>query len=925
MSEETTPIENENENENELKEEEEENVEQEEDQPFSFSEEVSPDELDIDLDSLKITTPSLLGKPKPKASLTTAIESKKRVGRPPKEDEGLWSWCEEFNYTPGVEFLKLYRLWPKQWEGVAIGGFVEEIYEPIDEHWLIDRWGGGNFQVDAYQKDTTGRTRKSQTKMVEISGLPKAYIGSDGEIHLFSTSLGTQSNKRSADVLRRRVGLRGLRRENDDFEEDNYESDSRSRFSNTQRASHLDQPLTDASTLYKAIQENKKSENEALGVLREAQKDNISQMQQNAQQQSEMYKTLLEQQKEEMNRLREESRRQAESSSAPFKEMLHILAAQGQNGSSRENLEVLRSTHDSAIKSLTREHSQHLDDLRKGFENRQNQLMDELNRLRTQFATDTQRIRTDYLEKERNAKDDAFRTYQLQLDSLKNQSSELRERHRDELSNITRDKNETINQLRQELMEFRTLFQTKDSEQRSAILEERQRAKEEFEKVYTSRVDAMKESYQARLDNIQNNADLKVQSAEKEAKVAVETMREKMDQSINFAKKEAKSDASARIVQLEAQLESLRKEYADKEKLSLERSKLEQENAQRERENQRLILESTAQSRQALEEMTRQQLESKIRELNTQVKSLEKQNTDLASSSIPESNDPFEQLEKLNAIKSRLKQHGFISETDGSSSDDSDDEKEEKPKDFLGKILHYGPQFVGPILQRIDNATAVAQQAVDQQQQQELLKTKQELIMQQQNMEQERQLAVQRETSLRERRQMLEDRRRQRELEIQQEQQRIEMAQELERARQEVVYQEEIPPQEDIRVEPENTFIPQEEFIEPNQLDVPINIETPEVILEQPIGESEMDSESDEGYLKLADYLSTAISEKKKAKTIVNELKMARMMNMFSAETLKSVISQDFDTLVQILSSHHPSLKSPKARLILKDVLKGMA
>ena len=53
-----------------------------------------------------------------------------------------------------------------------------------------------------------------------------------------------------------------------------------------------------------------------------------------------------------------------------------------------------------------------------------------------------------------------------------------------------------------------------------------------------------------------------------------------------------------------------------KEKLSFERSKLEQENAQRERENQRLILESTAQSRHAIEEMNRQQLESKIRDLN---------------------------------------------------------------------------------------------------------------------------------------------------------------------------------------------------------------------------------------------------------------------------------------------------------------------
>jgi len=45
---------------------------------------------------------------------------------------------------------------------------------------------------------------------------------------------------------------------------------------------------------------------------------------------------------------------------------------------------------------------------------------------------------------------------------------------------------------------------------------------------------------------------------------------------------------------------------------------------------------------------------------------------------------------------------------------------------------------------------------------------------------------------------------------------------------------------------------------------------------------------------------------------------------MFSKDTLNSVVSQDFDVLVKTLSSYHPNLKSPKARLILKEVLKGM-
>lgn len=267
-------------------------------------EEISADELGIDLDSLTLSSPNILGRAKPKPTLTTS-QDKRPVGRPTKEDEGLFAWCEQFNYTPGVEFLKLMRLYPKTWEGLSIGGFIEEVYEPIDEHWLADRWGGGSFQLESYQRDATGRSRKSQVKHIEISGIPKAYMGSDGRPHPLPSqvSFNSNSSRRSSEVLRRRMGLGKFRRDEDsgshfnDYEDDDDRTESISRPRPRPVTASVDKPLTDASTVYKMLQEKNKSENDALGVLREAQKDVHQQMQSTAQQQADMYKTLLEQQK----------------------------------------------------------------------------------------------------------------------------------------------------------------------------------------------------------------------------------------------------------------------------------------------------------------------------------------------------------------------------------------------------------------------------------------------------------------------------------------------------------------------------------------------------------------------------------------------------------------------------------------------------
>lgn len=924
--------------------EQEESETNEDKDPTDLGEDITADELGIDLESLKLSTPNILGKAKPKPSLTVN-EDKRPVGRPAKEDEGLFAWCEQFSYTPGVDYLKLHRLYPKTWEGLSIGGFIEEIYEPIDEHWLISRWGGGSYQIEAYQRDSTGRSRKVQVKHAEISGLPKAFMGSDDMPHPLPASRMSKSvsSRRSSDVLRRRMGLGKFRNRDHDFDEYEEDNDVESIPRSRPRPMHnIDKPLTDASTIYKAMQDTKKSENEALGVLREAQKDVHSQMQATAQQQADMYKTLLEQQKEEMRRVREESQRAAESSSAPFKEMLKFMAMQGNDSSSRSNLDALRQAHDTAIQSLTREHSTHIDDLRRSFEQRQSELMDELNRARTSYAQEVERVRQDYLSKEQSSKDDAFRNFQTQLQMIQTQNSDLRERHRDELSSITREKNDTISQLRQDLSELRVQMNTKDHENRMALLErenalksdfnerernlqdrinklensssktlleERQRLKEEFEEKYESKLEAMKSSYEAKMDSLTQTTETKVTAAEKEAKASVE-----------IAKKEIKSQYESQVAKLEAMIDSLKNEYQVKEQLSLERSKLEQQSAQKDRENQRLILESTAQSREALAEMSRKQLESKIRELTKDLDYAKKERDSIATQIIPESNDPFEQLEKLEAIKERLKKHGFI-DSKGDDDEDDDEPKEEKPKDLFGKILHYGPQIVGPILQRVDAATAVAQQAVAQQQAQEALKSKEQMMEQQRLIAQEQQAAAQREMQLRERREMLMQRRLEREQENQMLDERRQMAEHLEtqRAMNAQAYEE-----SNVEIE-----IPQtnEEFEIQVQNDVqesPINFEPQEYV--EPILEvNEMqDATQNEGYIKLAEYLSDSLNQKKTPKSMVNELKMAKMMGMFSQEILDEVLSQDFDELVNILSGVRSNLRSPKSRIALKSVMEGL-
>lgn len=939
-----------------------------------LGEDVNVEDLGIDLSSLKLPDASVLGRPKPRPALTTNVEQEKRgVGRPAHEDEGLFAWCEQFNYAPGIDYLRLERLHPKVWAGLPIGGFITDLYEPIDEHWLSDHWGGGSYAITSYQRDNTGRTRKGKVYTTEISGMPKAYMGQDGKPHPLHDDRSTDSHtsKRSADVLKRRMGmgkLRGFGSAWDDEEE--VETLDTPIFA---RRQNVDAPLHDATKMYQAIQENKRSETEALGVLREAQKDVQEQMQRTSEQQAIMYRQLLEQQKEELARAREEQRSLAENSSAPFRDMLQFFMAKGQDSTSRDSLEALRDAHDRALKTMSSEHSKHLDDLRRSFETRLSSLNDELNRQRLEYSQSVERIRLDYMEKERSAKDEGFRTYQAQLEALRTQSADLRERQRDEVSNLTREKNETITTLRQELSEIRATLLKKDAESRTAVLEREHTIRQEFlerenklvRQIEKLQTDARTEKLEIRSqfqEEFKDKLDSFKESLIATYEAKLESERSRAESNLIARQKELDADRakleallSTKEHEFEIKLEAYQRSQREAEKLDLERKRLVDEAAQRERETQRLIWETTQKSQETLTKVSMEQLQVRLEETRSEIKRLERENTRLLSQAEP--SDPFQQLERLGEIKQRLKSHGFVTEDDVAKNDnvDTDDEpkKEEPPKDLLGKLVHYGPQILGPILQRVDQATSIAQASLEQQKLESAKRSRDDVAEQQRMLQQQQAAAQSHEEAMRARRELLLQKRLEREAAIEAEQQAVPFvdaqpqrdstlqqnrlknaAQFLAANRTPVVEQQQPQPSPSPSPTTIDTTLDASQEVEAkteriyidNELKVDNVFAQPSVqpIIEEPTPNQQDIQMADDPYKKLADYLNESIQAKKTADAMANELRFARMTGMFSAEAMNTVLNRNFDELVNQLATYHASLHTPRARATLTALLANL-
>jgi hypothetical protein len=252
------------------------------------------------------------------------------------EIANLLEWTAKWEYQPGCQFVRVSREHPKVWEGIPIGGVTEEVYEPFDTDYLLERWGGGTYKLFAIQLDPDGKSRTVERKTVTLSGLPLSFRGPDG------SPMALPQSKRVEETMRNR------RRE--DYDEDDDGGQGREGGS------------LSAVDLYYAAQANSQQSRamdpEALEVLRHAQNDANEHMARTMDQQQKLNENTIASQEREVERLREQMREKEQSQNTPFNYAMQMMEtrsnAEMQN--MRAQLDAIRSDHNNQTQMVQSEH-----------------------------------------------------------------------------------------------------------------------------------------------------------------------------------------------------------------------------------------------------------------------------------------------------------------------------------------------------------------------------------------------------------------------------------------------------------------------------------------------------------------------------------------------------------------------------------------
>tara|TARA_Y100000004_G_C8953830_1_gene429838 strand:- start:1019 stop:2932 length:1914 start_codon:yes stop_codon:yes gene_type:complete len=259
--------------------------------------------------------------------------------REPKEKKSaelfsLIEWTSKWEYQPGCQYVKLSREFPKTWEGLPIGGFLEDVYEPFDQDYIFSRWGGGTYRLHAIQLDPDGKSRTADRKTCTLSGLPLSMRGADGE----PTRLPQPRNVE--ETMRRRM------REDDEWEDE----DERRRGG-----------TPSAVDLYYAASQNQgpNVSPEMLDVMRQSQNDSYEHMQKTMEATQRLNEQTIANQDRELERMREQMREQERSAQQPFNYAMQMMESRSQSEMTnmRSQLDAMRDQHQSQLQMIQSEHS----------------------------------------------------------------------------------------------------------------------------------------------------------------------------------------------------------------------------------------------------------------------------------------------------------------------------------------------------------------------------------------------------------------------------------------------------------------------------------------------------------------------------------------------------------------------------------------
>lgn len=765
----------------------------------------------------------------------------------------LYQWCEQFRFTAGVEFLKLRREHPQQWEGIIVGGWLEDIQEPIDEKYIIDKWGGGTYKIDAIQLDRSGRPKIAKRKYTTISGVPTQFTDDKGNLHSLQRNNKASQSWRESNMNdnKGRVMHRYKEYINQRSESDfgyGYDDEAPQK-----PAQAIPQGLSAAEMLkmQQLESEKQKEGSRALEILRAAQNDVQSQMTETAKHQQQLYAEILNTQRQEINRMRQEQdvlfdkaqrplsdalnviNERAEKESAILREQLQKLEGEYRDrfGSIKEDQnrlfmihqkekDDLRHMHNAQLESLKSEmqkqfltfqkekeelrnnHLQQIEMIKEDHQNQFSFIHKEKEEIKNTFLKQLEAMKNDHanliqiLQKE---KDDLKATNQAQIETLRqefrqreselkqasqsttsetyqnlrtqmdglrdshqNQITNLQKEYQNNISNMQKESQNTINTLYQEINKLREDARERESKAREeGFKRESELRMTSMKELADLRADNQEKINQIRLDYDKREKDLKENFAkiEKDLKENAEKMdkasKERYESNLKDVKERYELQEKTLRESLETKyqgtIESL-KEKADVYKINSDEKVRDYIKDTERREKQlQSMLETNHRAQMSILEAERDRLKN---ELESNKKEL-----DYARKEKRELTDPIAKLKEIRNFKETLQQYGFVGESDekeksdideklekmermleSKNRKDDDDEKEPAaPKDFLGKIAHYGPSIaqniLAPVLSRVDSATRVANDALEAQKM-ELANQNRMLEIQSQEMEQ---------------------------------------------------------------------------------------------------------------------------------------------------------------------------------------------
>jgi len=154
----------------------------------------------------------------PKVSRAPAAADTPLTEDDPATIEDLGAWTGSREMIPDRRYLVLTRLAPKHFGGIKAAGLLETVCEPIDQTYVRETWGGGDYQISYMVAKGDGDPKRSEFGVFSIPGEPHAYLDGHGELTLFPSPTEDELE------ARRPVGRRARSRRQDLY--DNFDMDS---------------------------------------------------------------------------------------------------------------------------------------------------------------------------------------------------------------------------------------------------------------------------------------------------------------------------------------------------------------------------------------------------------------------------------------------------------------------------------------------------------------------------------------------------------------------------------------------------------------------------------------------------------------------------------------------------------------------------